>query len=481
MSLPRVLFVEDDSSLREIISINLEDLGFQVDQAHDGTQALEIFLEADRRGAPYRVVLTDVKMPGMSGLELLDRLRDFDPEVNVIVLTAFGGVEHALEAMRRGAFHYVEKPVNMSALHTELLRALRRHRAEAHRERGDPVEPQARRHHQSSGLITSSPSMSRVLKTVDRVASSDAPVMILGESGVGKELIAKALHHRSNRAEGPWVAVNCAALPSELLESVLFGYEKGAFTGAQQRRDGKFSAADGGTLFLDEIAEMSPALQAKLLRVLQDGVVERVGSLHPEVVSVRIVTATHQNLENAIERGEFRRDLYYRLHVIPIYLPPLRERSEDIPVLIRHFLRDFAPDATIELEASLDEACLKYPWPGNIRELRNVIERMVLLRDEDRLGLQDLPAELRQSAISASPEAHAEDQSARTTEDEALVKVSGISFTLPKDHLDLKRLERAVILTALRLHQGNQSATARYLNIPRHTLIYRLEKFTEGD
>lgn len=455
----RVLLVEDDESLREVLSINLEDLGFSVTQASTGREGLTLFQRSVDRGTPYPVVLTDLKMPELTGFELLGTLKALDSEVCVIVLTAFGGVERALEAMRRGAFHYVEKPVNMSALSAELHRALQ------HRLGAPSMAKQPSRGARS--LIATSPMMNEVLKVVDRVAHSDAPVMVLGESGVGKELIARALHERSRRADGPWVTVNCAAIPTELLESVLFGYERGAFTGADRRADGKFSAASGGTLFLDEIAEMSPALQAKLLRVLQDGLVERVGSIKPEPVDVRIVTATHQDLEEAMRRGTFRRDLYYRLHVIPLRIPPLRERSADIPVLIRHFIRELSPQRPLEVASEVDQACLRYQWPGNVRELRNLIERMILLREGDLLTARDLPESLRDLSIL--------DEEAPLGE----VRLEGVSFHLPPNQLDLKALERAVIIAALSKHEGNRSATARYLKIPRHALLYRLDKLTE--
>jgi len=275
---------------------------------------------------------------------------------------------------------------------------------------------------------------------------------------VGKELVARAIHDRSDRSAGEFVAVNCAAIPGELLESILFGYEKGAFTGADKRTDGKFTSADGGTLFLDEIAEMSYELQSKLLRVLQDGFVERVGSLEPEQVDVRVVTATHQNLDTLMEDGKFRRDLYYRLHVVPIRVPPLRERPEDIPVLMRHFVRELSADPGLTIDPEIDPVFMRYEWPGNVRELRNVIERMILLRDGDHLTLEDVPAEL--GAASALEDGG-----------------DALPFTLPEGGLDLMELERDIIIATLRKMDGNQSAAARYLNIPRHVLVYRLEKF----
>ena len=438
-----ILLVEDDESLREVLAMNLEDFGFQVEQYSDGKEAIRGY-----DPEVHDLVLTDLRMPGISGLEVLDRVKERDPDALVLVLTAYGGAKNSLEAMRRGAFHYVEKPVNTLSLVQEIDRAL------AHKQ-GKNTE---RKRQQTTAMIASSPVMNAVLRTVDKIASSDAPVMILGESGVGKELVARAIHDRSNRADGEFVAVNCAAIPGELLESILFGYEKGAFTGANKRTDGKFTSADGGTLFLDEIAEMSYELQSKLLRVLQDGFVERVGSLEPEQVDVRVVTATHQNLDALMEDGKFRRDLYYRLHVVPIRVPPLRERPEDIPVLTRHFVRELGADPSLTIDPEIDPVFMRYGWPGNVRELRNVIERMILLRDGDHLTLEDVPAELgAMSIVDASD--------------------GGLPFTLPEAGLDLMELEREIIIATLRKMDGNQSAAARYLNIPRHVLVYRLEKF----
>ena len=313
-------------------------------------------------------------------------------------------------------------------------------------------------------MIAVSPAMNRVLQMVDKIAPSDAPVCILGESGTGKELVARALHTRSPRAErGAFVAVNCAAIPPDLLESMLFGHTKGAFTGATRDTPGKFAAADGGTLFLDEIAEMSPELQSKLLRVLQDGLVERVGEVQPVRVDARVITATHQDLDDLVRRGVFRQDLYYRLNVVPITLPPLRDRPEDIPVLSRHFVRQLNPEAPVWISREVDDAMIRYTWPGNVRELRNVVERMLLLRERDELTTRDLPASLRGSR---------DEQQGKSAE--------SLPFSLPPGGLDLMALERRVIIEALRMHEGNQSATARYLRIPRHVLLYRLEKYAEG-
>lgn len=449
----RILLAEDDDNLREVMTFNLEDAGFEVDAAPNGQAALERF-DADR----HDTVVTDLRMPQMDGMELLSHLLERDPAVVVVVVTAYGNSDRALEAMRRGAFHYVEKPVNNLALQTVIQKAVDHRRTQ--RENSELKERAQRR--QKPTLVASSPAMNEVLRTVDKVATSDATILIEGESGTGKELIAQALHDRSDRAGARFVALNCAAIPADLLESILFGHEKGAFTGADTASEGKFAAADGGTLFLDEIAEMPPKLQSKLLRVLQEGEIELIGSNRPRPIDVRVVAATHQNLTELVNEGRFRQDLYFRLNVIPIRIPPLRERREDIPVLFRFFLRKFAEGERIEVDRDVDDALLGYAWPGNVRELQNIVERMVLLRDADRITLDDVPVVIRQDAKLAAGD-------------------GGLPFRLPEEGLDLMALEKAVIMAALEKMGGNQSATARYLNIPRHVLLYRLEKFGIGE
>lgn len=438
-----ILVIEDDDSLREVLSFHLEEAGHAVDAASDGAQGLAQY-DAER----HDVVMTDLNMPGIDGMEVVSKLLERDPNAVVLVVTAYGSTEKAVEAMRRGAFHYVEKPVNSSALLAMV------ERAGLHR-RAIRENAQLRESARSHEIITASPAMNKVLQVVEKVATSDAPVLITGESGTGKELVARTLHRAGDRADQPFVAVNCAAIPDELLESTLFGHERGAFTGATKSAPGKFVSASGGTIFLDEIAEMTPKLQSKLLRVLQEGEVDAVGSSEPRAIDVRVVSATHQNLEERIEAGQFREDLFYRLNVIPVRIPPLRERPEDIPVLFRFFMRKHEPGASIEVAPSVDDRLVAHEWTGNVRELENVVKRMLLLRNDDRLDVDDLPAEIR---------AHTD-------------HADGLPFRLPEEGLDLVRLEESVIRAALAKHEGNQSATARYLNIPRHVLLYRIEKF----
>lgn len=437
----KLLLIEDDESLREVMSFHLNEAGWAIETAVDGADGL-----AKYDGADHVLVITDLKMPKVDGLEVVDRILARDPSAVVIVMTAYGNVDKAIAAMRKGAFHYVEKPVNMSAF-LALLETASDHR----QLRIENAQLRANKH----AIIAASPAMNDVLRLVDKVAENDASILILGESGTGKELIARAVHERSLRRSKPFIAVNCAAIPDDLLESTLFGHKRGAFTGANADAIGKFRAAAGGTIFLDEIGEMSPRLQAKLLRVLQEGEIDVVGSAKPETVDVRIVAATHQDLGDKISDGSFRADLFYRLNVIPIRVPPLRERREDIPVLARHFLRKYAPERAFTISATLDQQLASGDWPGNIRELENAVRRMTLLSDGNILrGLEVHPAK-------------------------ASVLSNGLPFLLPDEGLDLFKLEYAVILAALLKFDGNQSATARYLNIPRHVLLYRLEKKSE--
>jgi two-component system NtrC family response regulator len=448
-----LLLVEDDDSLREVLTFNLEDAGFEVEAVADGEAGLAAF-----DPSTHDVVLTDLRMPGIDGMELLSELKERDPEAVVLVVTAYGNTERAVEAMRRGAFHYVEKPVNKLTLQAIVEKAvdhrrIRRKNRELEQAAGGPGERDA--------IVAASPAMNEVMRLVDRVARSAATVLIRGESGTGKELIARAIHDRSDRADHPFVTVNCAAIPQELLESVLFGHTKGAFTGATEASEGKFAAADGGTILLDEIAEMSPQLQSKLLRVLQEREIDIVGASEPKSIDVRVLAATHRDIDALVEEGAFREDLYFRLNVVPLEIPPLRERPEDIPVLVRHFLRQNEEFGDREVDRQVDEAFVDYDWPGNVRELRNVVERMCLLRKGERLTLEDVPDEIRRGGEEGG----------------AGPQTDPLPFELPDEGLDLMELEKAVIRSALEKHDGNQSATARYLNLPRHKLLYRIEKF----
>ncbi len=436
-----ILFADDDAQGRKVAVYSLRKAGFSVDDFADGTSALQAF-DPDR----HEVVVTDLKMPGVPGQEVLATIRKRAPEVPVIVITAFGGVDVAVEAMRAGAFHFLEKPFSRDALVMTVERALetRRLRAENARLRaGRAIE---------RPIVAGSPAMQAVLALADRVAASDTVVLITGESGTGKELIARRLHGRSARAQGPFVAVNCGAIPAELLESELFGHVRGAFTGAVQDRSGHFRAAAGGTLLLDELGELPLALQPKLLRALQEGLVTPVGSDEPVAVDVRIVAATNQDLEHQVAAGAFREDLFYRLDVLRIEAPPLRDRPDDVLLLARAFLDEFAAGRELRLGRDVARALQEREWPGNVRELRNACERLALLAPGERVRVQDLPRDRRLAPNDDSWLQH-----------------------VPPG-LGLVALELAWIRHALAQTNWNISAAARRLGVPRHVLVYRIEK-----
>ncbi len=447
----RILFIDDDRAGREVALFNLRKAGYSVEAASDGTEGLAAFSPEK-----FDLVITDLKMPGISGLEVLRRIRKTTPHVPVLVITAFGNVETAVEAMKEGAHDFIGKPFHRDQLLLAVEKALERQRLAAEvrdlRIRASGVERE---------IVSVSPAMRRVLAMADRVAGTDATVLITGESGTGKEAVARRIHVRSPRAQGTFVAVNCAAIPAELLESELFGHARGAFTGAVRDRPGRFRQASGGTLFLDEIGEMPMPLQAKLLRVLQEKVVDQVGGDRPIPVDVRILVATNRDLLERIREGTFREDLYYRLNVVEIRVPPLRDRPEDIPPLVEHFLGEIGPDRRISVPPRVMEEITSRPWPGNVRELKNACERMVILCRGEEVSVEDLPP-LPAGARSADPagEGFADDWP-----------------PLPPGGLSLVDLEKRVIERALRLKGGNITQAAAYLNVPRHILVYRIEKY----
>jgi len=441
----RVLVVDDAAAQRELVGGFLARHGFEVRAAPDGRSALERF-----RAEGADVILTDQKMPGGSGLELLEAARAIDPEVAVLVMTAYGTIEDAVAALKHGAADYLAKPLNLDELLHRLGQV--RDRLRLRRENRELREALGERH-RVEGIIGESGPMQEVLSLVRRVAASDATVLIRGESGTGKELIAKAIHHASPRAPGPLVRVNCAALPETLLESELFGHEKGAFTGAHATRRGRFELAHGGSLFLDEIGDLPPHLQVKLLRVLQEREIERVGSSHAIPVDVRVLAATHRDLEALVREARFRDDLYYRINVVTLTLPPLRERRGDIPLLLEHFLQRFArangkPVRGLTPEAR--DALLRYEYPGNVRELENIVERAVVLTRDDVIGLADLPL------AAGEPEAAADE---------------------PGLPARVEGLERRMIGEALARAAGVQTRAAQALGISERALRYKLRKY----
>src|SRR5210317_2255221 len=366
----KVLLIDDDASLRRVTEYSLHSAGFQVLSAVDGKQGLASF-QADHP----QVVITDIQMPGVSGYEVLQQIKASRPETVVIVITAYSSVEKAVEAMKQGAYDYLAKPFSRDELVMVVEKAFNLLGLQEENQR---LRDQLEHHVDFSHMVGSSDAMQKVFDLVRRVAPTEAGVLITGESGTGKELIAKAIHQGGGRSKEPFVAINCAAIPANLLESELFGHVRGAFTDAVRDRVGKFEEADKGTLFLDEVGEMPMELQPKLLRVLQEMEVEPVGG-KTRSVDVRIVAATNQDVEEAIAKGTFREDLYYRLAVIPIDLPPLRRRPEDIPLLIRHFMERFSKDAPMGISEDAMACMAHYPWPGNVRELQNAVERLVVL------------------------------------------------------------------------------------------------------
>ncbi len=443
----KILVIDDDESLRRVLEYNLAQEGYAVLTAASGEQGLEL-LKKERAD----LVVTDVRMSGMDGLQVLEAVRKVDPNIQVIILTAFGSIEMAVEAMKAGAFHYISKPFNRDELRLTIKKALQL--KELERE-NVVLREEIRGRIGLDNIIAESPGMQRMLEMVERVAPTETTVLILGESGTGKELIARAIHANSPRPGGLFVPVNCAAIPEHLLESELFGHVKGAFTGAIRDRVGKFEAAEGGTIFLDEIGEMRPDLQVKILRVLEERSLERVGDNKPIRVDVRVLAATNKDLPKAIQAGEFREDLYYRLNVVPLQIPALRERREDIRPLAQHFLKRLGASPRLTIAPEAFRALETYNWPGNVRELENALERAMIFHRGDTISLADLPETIR------APRSR---------------EAAALPVSLPEAGLSLEEVEKELILRALQKHDWNQSRAARYLGITRHTLLYRIEK-----
>ena len=449
----RILIVDDDRAMCQLLIDLLRDDGYQAEVAYDGESALD-----KCRATRFDLTITDLMMPKMRGIELVQRLREIDSGALVLLITAFGSIESAVEAMRAGAFHYVTKPFHNDEILIQVKRALEQKNLQEELKRLR-TEVQARDRFQN--IIGQSQAMQRVLETVAQVSDLPANILIEGESGTGKELIARAIHPSSSRAAGPFIPINCAAIPETLLESELFGYVRGAFTDARRDRSGLFREASGGMVFLDEISEMPLTLQTKLLRVLEDKEVRPLGANQSEKVDTRVLSASNRNLDELVRTGKFRQDLYYRLNVIRIELPALRHRSDDIPLLVKHFIDKFADGARRNVEGIREEAlaALKsYDWPGNIRELEHTIERAVLLGKGTLVGLEDLPAHLVARGESA------------------------IVLAQALDHrLTLRDLEREYIGKVLANTNGNKTEAARILGVDRTTLYRKLEEYKFKD
>jgi DNA-binding NtrC family response regulator len=440
----RILVVEDEEKLRRVIELQLVSSGFDVDKAATAEEAIKIVDRAD-------LVLTDLRLPNMDGLQFLAQIRRQNAQVPVLMMTAYGSVETAVEAMKAGATDFLLKPFSLDHLMQVVGKALE---VRALREENRKLKEELGRRYEYDNIIGRSEPMQEIFATVERVAASRATVLLAGESGVGKDLIARAIHFYSPRRDRPLVKINCTAIPENLMESELFGYEKGAFTGANTAKPGKFEQADTGTVFLDEIGDVPAGIQVKLLRILQEREFERLGSNVTRHIDVRVIAATNQDLRAALEQGTFREDLYYRLNVVPINIPPLRDRKQDIPFLAEHFVQKLAPDAGREVEGITDAAMEKlvaYHWPGNVRELENVIERALVLARGKELDVGDIKLE-----TAPRPRAQSGDQN-----------------FLPEG-LTLDQYEQDLIREALRRADGNKSQAARLLGLTRNALRYRL-------
>jgi DNA-binding NtrC family response regulator len=451
----RILLVDDEPGSRESLSHLLEHEGYRVDTASDGEKAIRLFSKNK-----YDVIITDLFLPGASGIDILKHVKEYPLPCSVILITGNATAETAVEAMKEGAFDYIIKPVNFEKLKVLVEKAAEKTRLVAE---NIYLRQQLRGKYKFDNIIGNSPAIQPVFSRMEKILHTDSTVLILGESGTGKELVARAIHFNGSRKEKPFIAINCGAIPAELLESELFGHVRGSFTGAVADKPGKFELANHGTIFLDEIGTMPLHLQMKLLRVLQEQEVERVGSIRQTKLDVRVISATNSDLDERVRRGQFREDLFYRLNVIPIHLPPLRERHEDIALLARHFLRkicadmrhpicELTPDALIAMES--------YKWPGNVREMENVIERVVALTDGNVIDRQDLPPQI-----------------AGTLNENGLLPV----LHIPEEGLDLTEtmahLERHLIQQAMERSHSIKARAASLLNINRTTLVEKIKRY----
>ena len=453
MKLYKILVVDDEHLIRWSMEQNLKKQGYEVITAGTGEDALQLVREQQPE-----LVLLDIQLPGISGIEVLEKIKEFDEDIIVVMLTAHGGLETAVNAMRLGAYDYVSKPFNLDELSIIIKKALEN--CDLKRE---VVRLRTETKKTAPNIIGQSRQTQYLMEVLDKVARSEAStVLVQGESGTGKELVAKWIHYSSSRAEKPFIAINCAAVPATLLESELFGHEKGAFTDAKATKKGLFELADGGTVFLDEIGDMEMGMQAKLLRFLEDRSFRRIGGGRVYTVDVRIISATNKDLQKSIEDKSFRNDLYYRLQVIPIFLTPLRERKEDILALATHFVELYNKDFNKKVQGiagMAERMMLDYSWPGNVRELKNVIERAIILGNDDTLLLDHLPLEI---VAKSSPQSEDAPMSA---------------FRLPPEGIDIEEVEKELIRQALEITEWNQSKAAKKLNLGIDAFRYRMKKF----
>jgi len=443
----RILVVDDERSMREILEIFLKSEGYSVSVADNGKSALEVM-----KNDFFDLIITDMKMPKVGGLELLRNVKEISPDTVVVIITAFGTTESAVEAMKLGAYDYITKPFQMDDIRLVVKNALEKQKLQ----KDVSILKEQLRTPSLENIIGQGPAMKELFSIISKTAESNANVLITGESGTGKELVAKAIHSLSPRKDQHFVAINCAAIPEGLLESELFGYMKGAFTGAAANKQGLFELANEGTLFLDEIGEMPLSLQAKLLRIIEDRTFRRVGGISDIKVDVRIISASNRDIKALAEKGQFREDLYFRLNVLSVKIPPLRERGDDIPLLVAHFMKKFAGDKKKFSQEAI-EMLKNYQWKGNVRELENIIERVVLLCDRDVIGVEQLPEEIKSDSTSAK------------------------EVTVPRGGIDveniMEEMEKAYLLKALEQTNGVKTEAAKLLNLTFRSFRHKLKKY----
>jgi len=451
MDYHKVLVVDDDKDSRDSLVELLKGEDFEVWGMDSGGAALDILKEKDPG-----IILTDLKMPKMDGLQLLEQIKSTSPQSIVVVFTGYASIETAVKAMKLGAYDYIVKPFLFEEIKIILQRAIEYQKLQ---NENILLKQNLKAKYRFQNIIGDSENIEEIFRYVEKIANTDSTILISGESGTGKELIARAIHFNSDRRNRPLISVNCGAIPEDLLESEMFGHEKGSFTGAIKTRIGRFEMANGGTIFLDEITDMSPGLQVKLLRVLQEHEFERVGGVKTIKVDIRVIAATNQDLEKAVAQGKFREDLYYRLNVIPIKLPPLRERKSDIPLLVNHFIDRFNKEKNCKIKG-LSKECIEhlinYPWPGNVRELENMLERLVILKGEGTIEASDLPEKVLNSELDSFP---------------ISIPDSGISFDVA-----VNEFEKGLILNALKKSNWVKNRAAKLLHLNRTTLVEKMKR-----
>jgi DNA-binding NtrC family response regulator len=443
----KILIVDDEKSMCQYLSIMLKKEGYQVKVTNSGKKAISLVKESN-----FDVIITDIKMDGMDGIEVLTAVKEIDPTLPVIIMTAYASQKTAIEALNRGAFYYLIKRAKNEEIKMVIRSALDMHRVKSENKF---LKKQLKQKDDFKNIIGKSEEIQRVFKLVDKVADTDSTILICGESGTGKELIARAIHYRSNRVNNPFVSINCGALPENLLESELFGHVKGSFTGAIRDKEGLFKVANGGTFFLDEVGETSPAIQVKLLRVLQEREIIPVGGTAPIKVDCRLIAATNADLENAVKEGNFRADLYYRLNVIPIVIPPLRDRHDDIPLLVDHFLMHASERSGRRRTISKDamELLTNYDWPGNVRELENVVERAVILQEGNEIQVEDLPDRVRN---------HSRERR---------------KLVMEKAQMTLEELEKEYLISVLEETNWQKKKASAILGINASTLYRKIQRY----